>query len=290
MSKLMNETLSDRQGKLFVCMTGAHRSGTSMLARLLHHCGVDLGPERDLMPPAADNEEGFWENLKFVKMNDEILSQFGGRWDVPPTIDTGTPASRRLARLVTKARTLINSFSGSRAWGWKDPRNCLTLPFWNRVIPALKVVVIVRSPLEVARSLQTRNGVSIAYGLKLWMAYNERLVRDIEGNQAVITRYDAFFQQPERELTRILEFLGMPAANMANVTSVISRNHRHHHAPVVSGAEHELPADVLHLYRAMTFDGVRSTNDELKRVASVTGERRRSYDKRAAWASQARFC
>ena len=37
-----------------------------MLTRLLHRCGLDLGPESDLMPAAADNPDGFWENLRFV--------------------------------------------------------------------------------------------------------------------------------------------------------------------------------------------------------------------------------
>ena len=27
-----------------ICIAGAHRSGTSMLARLMHSCGLELGP------------------------------------------------------------------------------------------------------------------------------------------------------------------------------------------------------------------------------------------------------
>ena len=43
-----------------------------MVTRLLHTCGLDLGPKADLMPPALDNPDGFWENLNVVAMNDEL--------------------------------------------------------------------------------------------------------------------------------------------------------------------------------------------------------------------------
>ena len=36
-----------------LCVTGMHRSGTSMVARLLNVCGLDLGPEADLLPPGG---------------------------------------------------------------------------------------------------------------------------------------------------------------------------------------------------------------------------------------------
>ena len=58
-----------------------------MLTRLLHACGLYLGPESALMPPQADNPEGFWEHLGFVAINDELLNGLGGAWDLPPKID-----------------------------------------------------------------------------------------------------------------------------------------------------------------------------------------------------------
>jgi len=42
-----------------ICIAGAHRSGTSMLTRLLHACGLYLGEKSALMPAQADNPDGF---------------------------------------------------------------------------------------------------------------------------------------------------------------------------------------------------------------------------------------
>ncbi len=42
-----------------ICVAGMHRSGTSMVARMLNLCGVHLGEQKELLPAASDNPEGF---------------------------------------------------------------------------------------------------------------------------------------------------------------------------------------------------------------------------------------
>jgi hypothetical protein len=142
-----------------VCIAGAHRSGTSMLTRLLHRCGLYLGSESDLMPAAADNPDGFWEHLRFVKLNDEILNAVGAAWDLPPWRDQNFDG-HNLQPMRAKAQLLIGDFVGQSVWGWKDPRNCLTLPFWQSLLPHLKTIIIIRNPLKVAYSMHKRNGTS----------------------------------------------------------------------------------------------------------------------------------
>ena len=57
-----------------VCIAGMHRSGTSMVARLVNLLGVDLGPEGEQPRPAPDNVAGFWEDPRFVALSDEALA------------------------------------------------------------------------------------------------------------------------------------------------------------------------------------------------------------------------
>jgi hypothetical protein len=100
-----------------ICIAGAHRSGTSMVTRLLHACGLYLGPKSELMPAQADNPDGFWEHLGFVRLNDELLNEPGGAWDLPPKRDENF-ADTRLDPLRMKGRLLIERFirqtSGAR--------------------------------------------------------------------------------------------------------------------------------------------------------------------------------
>ena len=164
-----------------------------MLTRLLHACGLYLGPESALMPPQADNPEGFWEHLGFVAVNDELLNGLGGAWDLPPKIDEDFRDSC-LDPLRMKARLLIEEFDSARVWGWKDPRNSLTLPFWLNVLPGLKTLIMVRNPLEVAYSMRERNGTSYSFGLRLWEIYNRRLIEAATAQQQLVTHYDLFFE------------------------------------------------------------------------------------------------
>src|SRR5438309_8272556 len=102
-----------------------HRSGTSMVSRLLNLCGLYIGPESELNPPATDNQAGFWENLRFVELNDEILASLGGGWDLPPSAPAGWELRTEMIPLRDRATNLIKRFDSHEPWGWKDPRNSL---------------------------------------------------------------------------------------------------------------------------------------------------------------------
>src|SRR6476659_6240655 len=154
-----------------VCVLGMHRSGTSLVARLLNLLGVDLGPDTSLMPPTADNPSGYWEHQRIMDLNDDVLLRLGGTWYEPPQVSPSVFAGPDFADLRRTARRLISAeFGASRLWGWKDPRSCLVLPFWQLVVPISKYVVCVRNPADVTRSVSRAIG-SVDRGLDLWLRY-----------------------------------------------------------------------------------------------------------------------
>jgi GT2 family glycosyltransferase/glycosyltransferase involved in cell wall biosynthesis/predicted nucleic acid-binding Zn-ribbon protein len=233
-----------------VCIAGAHRSGTSMLTRLLHTCGLYLGPESELMPAQADNPEGFWEHLGFVALNDELLNELGGAWDLPPKPDENF-ADPRLDPLRMKARLLIEGFHSACVWGWKDPRSSLTLPFWQDLLPKLKTLIVVRNPLEVAYSMRERNGTSYSFGLRLWEIYNQRLIETTKGKDRLVTHYDFFFGDAERELRRIARFVGLPDAEVESAAALVAARRRHTHFTIDQMIDARVSAEVIELYRAL---------------------------------------
>ena len=233
-----------------ICIAGAHRSGTSMVTRLLHRCGLELGPESDLMPPQADNPEGFWEHLGFVTLNEELLNELGGAWDLPPNADENFTQAR-LDPLRMKARLLIEGFDSARVWGWKDPRNSLTLPFWQDLLQGLKTLIVVRNPLEVAYSMRERNGTSFSLGLRLWEIYNRRLIEKANEQQRLVTHYDLFFDDAETELRRIAEFTGLAHADAHNAAALVKKRRRHTHFTVEHLIDARVAPGVIELYRVL---------------------------------------
>lgn len=234
-----------------VAIVGMHRSGTSMVAKLLQQAGLFLGEEADLMPPAEENPEGFFEHLGFVRLNDAVLNAAGAGWDCPPRpeIDWG---SGTFESFREEARNLASPLRAAPVWGWKDPRTSLTLPFWRSALGPLRSVVVVRNPLEVVTSLHRRNGFSIALGLTLWQTYAERILADSHEDARLVTHYDAYFFDPGREIARLLEWLDLvtgqeiPALQTAAVPAL-----RHHRKTLRDLEEAGFPELTVATYRRL---------------------------------------
>jgi len=213
-----------------VCITGMHRSGTSTVAQLLHRCGLYLGPQDQLFASGPDNPDGYWEHKNFRAINERILGTFGGGWDLPPSLAAGWYEDERLRPLRSEAERLLREFDGHERWGWKDPRNSLTLPFWMDLFPEVRVVVCLRNPLEVAQSLRKRAMSSYAFSLNLWTIHNQRLLDALPEDRYIVTHYETYFYRPTVELRRVLDFLRLPASDqlVARARTSTLKSLRHH--------------------------------------------------------------
>lgn len=236
-----------------VCIAGMHRSGTSLVARLLNLCGLYLGPADEFLPPNASNPEGYWENTQFVWLNDAILNQFDTAWDLQTPLPEGWPLQPEMIPLRNKAADLVQRFGAHAPWGWKDPRSSLTLAFWKLLLPDLKVVICLRNPLDVAQSLTNRGNSSTRFGLNLWELYNQRLLSVTRPEDRVVTHYDAYFENPHEELRRVLGALDLSASDetIEQACSAASPAQRHSRTTVQHLLERDAPLQVVKLYLAL---------------------------------------
>src|SRR5262249_43909921 len=130
-----------RTKPLPIAVAGMHRSGTSMVTHALKLADVYLGNEDDLFAPSNENPDGYWEHTRFVGLNDEILARLGGGWERPPDVPASFRDDDRLNGVGGEAKQLVHEFRGRDHWGWKDPRNSLTIGLWRELVPDLAVVV-----------------------------------------------------------------------------------------------------------------------------------------------------
>lgn len=157
-----------------VIVIGMHRSGTSLVAGMLGALGVYVGPEfgapagGDLTAQArAGRLSGYAEAAAFFRVNEQLLRAGRASWSrVEPFLQRrGQSAWGQSAALALQAHTcgsllrdflrpLSEDYQGP--WGWKDPRNSLTLPLWRQLFPEVRIVHVVRNPDAVVRSLHRR--------------------------------------------------------------------------------------------------------------------------------------
>ena len=162
------------------------------------------------MPASSDNRLGYWENSRFVRLNDALLRHAGGAWDRPPESPVGMGSGLRARLLKRRAIALLRRTARTGPWGWKDPRNALVMPFWLSVVPSLKVIICLRHPAKVEHSLRHRDHTPSEHGLDLWRIYNERLLATVPVAQRIIVSNSAVLEDPAAVLRPLLNFVGLP--------------------------------------------------------------------------------
>jgi Sulfotransferase family len=212
-----------------VCIIGMHRSGTSMVARLLQQAGLYLGPEDRLLSPDSANPDGHFEHTGFLEINNALLQRLGDSWDVPPRMEAGWELDASLEDIRDKARSLVTTFQDKSPWGWKEPRTTILLPFWNSIISNLRFVICVRSPLDVAKSLTSRNQMPIDYGVYLWNRYMHAAIHGTAGYPRCLTFYEHFFGDGVAETRRLLEFCRLECTSAQSVVESEIRSELRHH-------------------------------------------------------------
>jgi hypothetical protein len=191
-----------------VFVLGMHRSGTSAAARLVNLLGVPTCVEDDLLRTTDDNPKGFWESASLAAFNDRVLEALGCDWTCPEVLGPGWEASSELDGLRSEAAAAFRRAFPTEEWIWKDPRNCLTLPFWAGALDVEPVVVLVyRNPLEVAASLGARDGFGKLWGLALWERYLRATLGSIAGRPTFVTAYDSLLSDPLGWSARAARFL-----------------------------------------------------------------------------------
>lgn len=209
---------------------GMHRSGTSVLARLLNLMGVYFGPEGIGTGANPENPKGFWERRDVRALNDFVLQSAGHDWNRVCRLDVDALPGPVVEEFTRRASQIVLSMDAHRPWMIKEPRLCLLMPLWRRVLEVPVCVHILRHPVEVAASLQTRNQIPIEAGLALWEHYNRSGRAAMRGLPAVTVRHGDLLARPVEETARllhVLEALGvrgltLPAA--AEIESFVDPN------------------------------------------------------------------
>ncbi|WP_461867522.1 methyltransferase domain-containing protein, partial [Hydrogenobaculum sp.] len=151
---------------------GMHRSGTSAVGGVLQNLGVSMG--RELLQPAFDNPKGFFENENIVFYNEsKLLPYFKSSWHKLEPLDIEKRLSNIPKDLIEEASRIIEEdYKNLDIFGIKDPRMCILMPFWEKILNDLnieiKCILPYRNPFEVANSLKVRDGFQTEKGLLLW--------------------------------------------------------------------------------------------------------------------------
>jgi hypothetical protein len=108
---------------------------------------------------------------------------------------------------------LAGEFGHARLAVIKDPRMCRLMPFWSSVFReanwSVRPVLQLRSPLEVALSLNRRDGIPSGSGCLLWLRHVLDAEAGTRGTRRAVVDWNDFLSDPRRTLQRVGDQLGV---------------------------------------------------------------------------------
>jgi hypothetical protein len=252
--------VSDPVAGRVVVVLGMHRSGTSLVARAVGTLGVPLG-DNLWGPREEDNPTGFWEDRDVVELDKQLLERAGVDWNSLVLPEAGSWTGASFQDLRERALAIVRErLSRHGSWAFKDPRAARVLPFWADVLRAAgaeaSYVLTVRHPLNVAASLERRDGLPPLHSHLLWVEHVCRALADTDGARRCFVDYDELVERPAEQLGRLAGALGVEvtpaiAADIEGFASgFVESGLRHHRAADGAGGE-SVPAPAMRLYAAL---------------------------------------
>ena len=212
-TEIVTQNLDERTSRPALFVLGMHRSGTSAITGALRHCGVWVGEEAELTDANVENPLGFWERRDMRDLCDQMLHSAGADWWKIANFDLKAIPREVLSEQRRQFEKIVSELDSYQAWVIKEPRLCLLLPVLQRYVNNPVCIHIYRNPLEVARSLQTRNGFSVSAGLALWEVYNLHALAASKGLPRISMSYESLMAHPVATLDALVKELNGLAAD-----------------------------------------------------------------------------
>src|SRR5690606_27752171 len=191
-----------------------HRSGTTLVTRMLMELGVFMGATRDR----------YGESRFHQHVNRQLMLAAGATWATPEMFVSVASAAeyrawaeRTIRQWLDSAayRSLYVSWWRGRSsppipHGFKDPRTTFTLPLWQAACGPVRIVHVLRHGLDVARSLADRQRDEVQSGR--WVTPPRGVVRTsqlrltdgvafgLENIEAGLTLWERYVVQARRAL------------------------------------------------------------------------------------------
>lgn len=189
-----------------IVVLGCPRSGTSLVAGILHKSGVDMGARFHTGYHPA-NPAGFYENNDFANANETLLHRLG--------IDYLTPLSEEEVASIPYHDEVFRLFvrNAQNAWGWKCPRTVTLWPLYEPLLKGLNPHIIIchRNVYSIAQSW-IASGYLDDFHYALWFAgWFEQRLSDIAKNATCPVLHLAFedwWYRFDAQALALSEFVG----------------------------------------------------------------------------------
>ena len=170
-------------------------------------------------------------------MHDRILESVGKSWeDFGPFPDSWHTSEAARGFRQEILAVLERDFATASVFVVKDPRICRLVPLWTSVLESFGAeavfLVAFRNPLEVARSLEARDGFGLSKSLLMWVRHVVDAERGSRGSRRAFVSYEALLRDWRTVVRRVgrelsIEWPAPSPALDAAAEAFLDRSMRH---------------------------------------------------------------
>lgn len=253
-----------------------HRTLSSSIAKWLHHAGLNMG--HYLMPPAPSNPHGHYEDMPLVSMHERLLAQQSIDWRYRGEVEFDCMRDVNILESYVKHRNQVHT----GIWGAKDPRICLFLPAWQKVLGKNgRYLVILRHWSGSVQSLYRRHSHALAenegdaqlnasfwkepeQAARMWLYYHKQILALLQQNSSqcvVITQQSvlegqSFIQLVNKRFALSLDVSAPSPIQMTLAHDLIDNS-------IHDRMSHTLIAELDSLWNTLlSFSDLRTNNEE----------------------------
>lgn len=192
----------------------------------MHHLGINMGDE--LVAARDFNPKGLFENVQFMRLNNQILQKADGSWHNPP--------KREQIKAVKFSPLTVQSFLKKQVkpiWGLKDPRTLLTFeflyPYFQEISADITYIFVHRAYQSSVKSLAHRDHISDKRADKILSQYSDnfnyfRHHFGIQENQIIDVHFEDVVKDPTTFVQQLNKKIGrVPNNRIENVKSFIDK-------------------------------------------------------------------
>lgn len=196
--------------KQVILVLGMHRSGTSVVTRLLSLMGAGL--PKTLLGQNEGNQRGHWESRLIIEHHDNVLEELESNWmDYRPLRLNRITQKRRNSYMSDMADLFKSEHSDQNLSVVKEPRICrftaLYIKALEKALIAPFCVLVIRNPLEVAASITKRDGLITQHGLLLWLSHMLITERESRNQKRHCLIFDKVLKNPTHEMQALQDAL-----------------------------------------------------------------------------------
>jgi hypothetical protein len=198
---------------------GMHKSGTTLVSKLLHNSGIDMGDfSEDL-----DYGKCKYEREEFKALNKRLLRLPNKS---PLHIRNPLRAEDLSEEELREMQCVVSQVDAQGTdWGTKDPRMCLVYQAWKPQIGEHRVIGVYRHPTEFwyhLRRQYTRKGkywwqkmLACYRSILTWDSHNREVLKAVRQTEdGAILLHFARLVGEDREVARLEEFAGRPITDV----------------------------------------------------------------------------